>query len=440
VSTVVPARMRTLVIALFIALPLIGAGPAAGATVSGAMWQDADADGVFDAGETPLSGRRVYLTDPSGMASFGVALTSSGGRYSLNNVDNGDYRVELDPSQWNEIKHDWVPTTTGSVWPRKALTVSGDATVDFGWRTITRSATPVSTYAAPNGLRVEAYSDALSARQVADRLLAGTLVGEEAAVTTFKFDLGQSTHAEQSVNGAEGSYSNYRADVQIAWGTYLDQGDRVLFHEYGHAWAGYYGYLFQQTSRLDGYLSARGIAKDDPRLNTTHAWTPTEMIAEDYRQLFGAGDATQGQENTEIPRAADVPGLRDYLAVTFRTRVATAPPPADPTPTPTPTTEPSPAPSVTGLAMNPNTVKTSGTASFNLSIAAKVTVSIRDAKGALVRTLLSGANRGAGNATASWDRTNARGQRVKGGTYSVLVEAVAADGRSTSASSSFKVS
>jgi hypothetical protein len=48
-------------------------------------------------------------------------------------------------------------------------------------------------------------------------------------------------------------------------------------------------------------------------------WDPKEMIAEDYRQLFGSANAqTGGQINTVLPLVKDVPGLRDFLSTTFR--------------------------------------------------------------------------------------------------------------------------
>lgn len=89
--------------------------------------------------------------------------------------------------------------------------------------------------------------------------------------------------------------------------------------------------------------------------------------------------------------------------------------------------------------MSPTPVKSSATASFTLSSAATVTVTIRDAKGALVRTLLS-ASRPAGAVTVTWDRKNASGQRVKGGTYIAAVDARDATGAGAAASRAFAVS
>jgi hypothetical protein len=220
--------------------------------------------------------------------------------------------------------------------------------------------------------------------------------------------------------------------VTATWDSFLTTYDRTLFHEYGHAWSMYHAYMVQQDPSLRGYLEARGLA-GDPRVNSTYGWDTGEMVAEDYRQLFGSATAAQHQQiNSEIPHPSQVPGLQEYLATTFRQAPATeeTPPPAPP---------PSePALSVTGLTVNPTTVTRSGTVSFELSGTALVTVEIRNPAGAVVRTLLADASRSAGTVKASWDRKDASGRRVKAGSYSAVV--TASDGSySTGGSTGFTV-
>jgi flagellar hook assembly protein FlgD len=99
-----------------------------------------------------------------------------------------------------------------------------------------------------------------------------------------------------------------------------------------------------------------------------------------------------------------------------------------------------PAPALTGLGMNPNPVKSSGTASVSLSAPATVTVVVRDASGNLVRTLVSATSEPAGTVSATWNRTNSSGQRVKSGTYALAVSAADASGRTVSATTTFKAS
>jgi flagellar hook assembly protein FlgD len=130
--------------------------------------------------------------------------------------------------------------------------------------------------------------------------------------------------------------------------------------------------------------------------------------------------------NGAIPTAADVPGLRDYLAGPYRQSPSTALPPTVPL-------------TVTGLVVAPNPVKTTGTVSFDVSAPAAVTVRIVTTKGALVRTLLAASPESAGLVAARWDRTDANGRKVRRGTYGARVDAVDGTGRTSSASTSFSV-
>jgi len=113
-----------------------------------------------------------------------------------------------------------------------------------------------------------------------------------------------------------GIYTDYNATSNVSYVSWLD-GDGELFHEYGHAWSLYNAYIVQQDPTLAAYLRARGLF-GDPRIGTSYAWDTKEMIAEDYRQLFGTASA-QGltQMNRDIPAAKDVPGLKDFLAGVF---------------------------------------------------------------------------------------------------------------------------
>ena len=433
------AFARAALIAL-LSLLCLGAAPAAAGTLAGTMWEDGDRDGIRDDGEPAMGGRLVYLLDADGGRQLAYAGTDASGRYAFTGLADGRYRVETDFADWLARRAEWVPTTTGSVWPRQTVDLVNSATADFGWRRILRASTPLSVHTASDGLRVESYNDALTAREVHDALRAGTLIGEEASATTIRFDFGASPVTLTSVTGGPGTYTNYRADVRVPWLSWLDQGDRVLFHEYGHAWSLYYAHLLHQDTRLESYLAARGIAAEDPRLDTSHAWSRQELIAEDYRQVFGTANSAGDQENGDLPAAADVPGLRDFLATTFRERPAADPEP-EPTPEPTPEPEPEPAAplELSGLAMNPTPVKASGTAAVELSAPATVTIAVRDVKGVTVRTLAS-TSPPPGPIAAQWDRRNASGQRVKGGTYTLVAEAIDEGGRRATASVAFKVS
>jgi hypothetical protein len=292
--------------------------PAGTPAVSGTAYQDADRDGVHDAVELPMSGQVIELRGAGGSL-IATRLTDSGGRYAFNGLTAGTYQVRFGDDAWRALRLDWVPTTTGNLKPRFTAQVQGPTVLDFGWRPMIRSTqiyAPMGTYTGPSGLRVETYNDAVPPEEIYRELMLG-LVGAEAQFVTVRFDLNQSAQTAAAWQGIPGSYSNYSAVVYAGYDFWLDGGDQGLSHEYGHAWSYYYARIVQQESGFDRYLAARGLT-GDPRVNTTYEWNPAEMIAEDYRQLFGSANAKLAwQMNGAIPAPDDVPGLRNWFLSSF---------------------------------------------------------------------------------------------------------------------------
>jgi hypothetical protein len=416
-------------LAISVALGLFGApaAPAATGLISGTTYQDLNGDSSRQAGEAVFSGHRVDLYDAGG-AFLATTLTDASGHYQFSALSDGDYRVQYDASYWWSMRDEWVPTTTGSLFPKASVRLTGSAVANFGWRRIVRSAdvnAPISSYVGPNGVVVASYDDVVSGREIYDSLMQGSLIGEEASAVTIRFDYSSASSTTTSVTQTNGKYFGYRANVYISYVTWLDTGDRALFHEYGHAWSQYYAYMVQQDPTYSGYLAARGLA-NDPRLGSDYAWQVDEIFAEDYRQLFGTANAsTGGQINGGIPFASSVAGLRDYLMGPYRQAPLGSPAP--------------PAISVSGVAVAPNPVKTSGTVSFSISAPGAVSVKVLNGKGSLVRTLLSSSPKLAGSVSTVWDRTDSAGRRVKRGTYSVRVDLVDRSGQSATSSAGFSV-
>jgi hypothetical protein len=422
------ALLTTVVAVSWLGLATHAAPAQTGGTISGTAFQDLNRNGVRDGAEAAWESHRLYLFDGGG--AYRATATSDGsGRYAFTGLADGNYTVSYASPSWWAIRDGWVPTTTGSIRPTMAVQLRGSTTVDFGWRPIVRStdvAAPISTYTGPSGLRVESFNDVVAAREIHDAVLLGQ-VGAEAPYVTIRFDFGPNSSTAAGWQGQPGSFSNYSAVCYDNYVSWLDGGDQGVGHEYGHAWSLYYDTVVRQEGTLASYLNARGLA-GDPRVNTSYAWGARELIAEDYRQLLGSPNARLAtQMNRDIPPAAEVPGLRDFLATTFTTA-----PPADPAPEPVPIT-------VSAPTVSPTPVVKSATVSTSVSAPATVTVEIRDGGGALVRTLLSAA-RPAGALKVSWDRKDSTGRRARTGTYAAEVRAVTADGRSTRSSTPFQVS
>jgi hypothetical protein len=419
--------------AVAVALLPAGAVLAATGTISGVAFNDSNRDGVQEPGEAPFSGHILYLYDAAGTTYLGNAQTDSSGHYAFSGHPDGSYRVTYSATTYNSLKQDWVPTTTPTSNPSITVDLVGAAAADFGWRPIVRSTdvnAPTSSYIGANGLHVASYDDVVPARTIYDAVMGSSLIGPEAAFTTIRFDYGSTSTTTTSVaRGADGSYTNYQATCMVTYASWLSGGDRTLTHEYGHAWSLYNAYVVQGDPSLAGYLSARGLT-GDPRLGTSYAWTPAEMIAEDYRQLFGSANAAAGtQMNADIAAAAAVPGLKTYLSTTF-----TTPPAGAPAPAPAPVS----VPVVSSLAVTPTPVKASATFTFSLDQAATVTARILKPSGAVVRTLVTAAAEPAGPVSIGWNRTNDAGKRVATGTYTVTVSATDAAG-TANASASFAV-
>jgi hypothetical protein len=220
----------------------------------------------------------------------------------------------------------------------------------------------VSSMTTPEGLTINVYVSSVTAQQVYDWLKAA---GLQDHVKLTRVDIVETGMTKASVGGGcyPETHSLYpkcwanNASIQINEANILKNPNFSIGHEYGHVWSTYYRWTVWRGS-WDAYLEARGLLGDS-RLGSTTCWTAAEMIAEDYRRLFGAGEAlTMSQCVRDIPAAMDVPGLRDFLALTWTDNQpppaysgGSPLPPAAPTetatPTPSPTETAAPAPSPT---------------------------------------------------------------------------------------------
>ncbi len=330
--------MRRLLAFLFAFALVTGVAPTASAisevTVAGAVFEDTNRNGARDMGEAGMASHGLYLFTASG-ALVRNGITASDGSYRFDGLPPGNYLLTSTYDSWTALRTDWVPTTTGSLMPEQTVNAASSTTANLGWRRIVRSTVmgaPISATTGPTGLRVESYNDVVTASQLHATLATGT-IGAEATHVLVRFALGDTDMT--STSAGEGFFA---ANVYVSYWSWLSQGAVTLAHEYGHAWSLYRAYMVWNDPSMAGYLAARNLT-GDPRLNTSHAWNVTELIAEDYRQLLGPPSArSASQENAEIPRAADVPGLAEWLGATPPTTTTTTTTP--PTTTTTRPTKP----------------------------------------------------------------------------------------------------
>ena len=312
-------RSLATIAALVLLVPLVAsagthAAQASGTTISGTAFQDADADGVQRSGDEPFVDHLILLSDSSGSV-IATDRTDEQGRYSFDVTPDESYKVSYAGTSWREIWAEWVPTTTDSLEPVHADVQAGDV-ADFAWREIVTSDDihdPISVHVGAERLTVRSYNDVITAEQIYEHISNEFLVGDEAAGVTVRF--------ARPTNSASSIYYSDRVltTVNVTYISWLRNGDRMLAHEYGHAWMNYHNHLV-----MDDYpgwtslLEARGLDPDDDRLGSSHAWRPGEIAAEDYRQLFASDNARSGgQMNTSIPRPWDVDGYESFLREEF---------------------------------------------------------------------------------------------------------------------------
>ncbi len=95
-------------------------------SVSGKVFTDNNLNGLFDAGDVPTVGNRVYLETPEGQ-SYTTAVSDAQGNYSFTNFGDGQYRVALDIESW--------PAGTIETTDRShPFTVGPDHVWNFGYK------------------------------------------------------------------------------------------------------------------------------------------------------------------------------------------------------------------------------------------------------------------------------------------------------------------
>lgn len=313
------ALATALAVAATLGIPSMAAASGT-STISGTVFQDLNRNGVQDPGEAGFANVFLYLYSGSGTV-VTTAYTDTNGHFQFGTLADGSYRVAVAPGFWPTLEKNWVVTShpapaPGYLDPAVSVSLSGSATADIALRPIARSTTPVTSVATAGGTVINSFDDVVPATDVSNALTHGTLLGAEQPLTTINFDYGAS-YTVVGVSGAPGSYANYQATVDLRYTDWVDQFDLPLFYEYGHAWSEYYMYIVQQDPGLTSYLRARGL-NGNPAIGSNLLWDPTELIADDYRQLFGSANAeSYAQNNTAIPAASQVFGLKDFLQSSF---------------------------------------------------------------------------------------------------------------------------
>jgi hypothetical protein len=124
----------------------------------------------------------------------------------------------------------------------------------------------------------------------------------------------QTTSSASSV-GNPPRYSNFSATIYLraSNSSFSASPDAILTHEYGAVWTQYHLWI-SHAGNWDPYLTERNLL-GSPLLDSNLNWSRTELIADDYRLLFGTTAAQNelAYINPYIPDPRSVVGLRDWF-------------------------------------------------------------------------------------------------------------------------------
>jgi len=197
-------------------------------------------------------------------------------------------------------------------------------------------AAPNSSVVLPEGTKIRICTTAgnWSAGAIADMLRANAAgPGDFATIAPTLTVEVQDKYASQTAVAATSSGGVYVKTTETMYlnatsgSGFAVTPDAVLSHEYGHVWSLYYLYLARQNN-YGPWLSTRWDNADgsltlgqDSRLDSSGTWARAEIMADDYRLLFGTAAAVEQRPshlNTMIPDPRNQPGLRDWLLAVWR--------------------------------------------------------------------------------------------------------------------------
>lgn len=145
---------------------------------------------------------------------------------------------------------------------------------------------------------------------------------------TINLQDSQSSMTTVGYQVTNGVPSNFHATTWLKGvsSTFANWPDYIFAHEFGEAWTQYY-YAMKHGGSWASWEQMRYDQStyngttypyliDDPRLGGSQTWDPREMIADDYRLLFGSSAAISERNasiNTVITDPRNQPGLANWL-------------------------------------------------------------------------------------------------------------------------------
>lgn len=286
----------------------------------------------------------VAISSPAAGGSVAGVVTVSG--TASDNVGLAKVEVSVDGDAWSTAAgtSSWSWSWSTAPLVNGAHTLAARATDTGGLTTVASTTVTVANVAAPpnaQGTWVSPEGATIivnsagnwTINQIYQMLLAiSAAPGDFARIAPdLTVDVQDSYPSQTSISaGGNGtSYSAYSATILLMGvnSNFATMPDYTLAHEYGHAWGQYYlflahqgnwtPYLDQRWDNADGSV----VLAQDPRLESSPAWSKTEIVAEDYRLLFGSAASISEKPtdgNMYIPDPRNQPGLAAWLLTTWR--------------------------------------------------------------------------------------------------------------------------
>jgi Bacterial Ig domain len=275
---------------------------------------------------TPASGSTVSGTvSVSGSASDAVGVSTV-----QVSVDGGAYQTAQGTSSWS-YSLDTTALADGShTLAARATDTSGNVSTTSEGITVQNSTAQtlpsgvIDQLVTPEGATIQIYSGVSNwtAQQVYDLLKPNayqlSVIGPTLTIKV------QNQYASQTTSGASSTgdppvYSDFSATIYLkaSNSSFAVAPDAVITHEYGCAWTQYYLWI-GHAGDWNPYLVERNLL-GNPLLDSNLNWSRTELIADDYRMLFGTQKAQDELSyiNPYIPDPRTVSGLKDWFLTSW---------------------------------------------------------------------------------------------------------------------------
>jgi hypothetical protein len=237
-------------------------------------------------------------------------------------VDGGAWSAASGTAGWSWSLNSAAISNGTHTLAARAFDGAGNSTT--ATRTVTVSNTSTAPTVreqliTPEGAKILVYSDVAgwTAQQVYDLLKPNAYELDKIGPSlTVKVQTTNASQTSTSAGATGGVYDYFRATISLqakSGSTFASRPDQIVAHEYGHAWTMYHLYMTRQAD-WSPWLSARGLVGDS-RVDSSYNWSKNEMIADDYRMLFGTPTAVSQAAyiNASATDPRLVPGLREFF-------------------------------------------------------------------------------------------------------------------------------